>query len=85
MNELHYAYFTDDEIQYITGCIDDILRIYSFMNWEEPPEREELESHICDSILEMRSDESLSYIVRWRVKVENDMFSDHDQEISIVL
>lgn len=85
MNELHYAYFNEDEIEYITSCVDDIIRIYSFMDWEEPPEPEELESHICDSILELRSDETLTYIVRWRIKIEQDMFSDHEQEITIIL
>jgi hypothetical protein len=85
MNEIHYAYFTEDEIEYILQCVEDVIQIYSVLDWDEPPTPEELETHICDSILEMRADETLNYILRWRVKIEKDIFSDFTEEISILL
>ena len=85
MNELHYAYFSEDEIEYILNCVEEIVQIYSVLDWEEPPEPDELETHICDSILEMRSDETLNYIVRWRVKIEKDIFGEEEEEITLIL
>lgn len=83
MNELHYAYFDEEEIEYIEEAISEILEIYILMEWEPAPDYEMLTNHVCDSILEIRADETLSYAVRWRVKIQNDPFSPIGQEISL--
>jgi len=84
MNEVHYAYFDPEEIEYIEDIVEEIMQIYTAMDWEEGPTVKELEDFICDSILEIRSDEELKYIARWRVKVQHEELSILGQEISII-
>ena len=84
MNELHYAYFDEEEIEYIEEAVKDIIEIYTLMNWDHTPDEEMLTNHICDSILEIRADETLNYAVRWRVKIQSDPFAAIGQEISLI-
>lgn len=84
MNEVHYAYFDPEEIEYIEEIVEEILELYSKLDWEEGPTREELEEHICDGILELRADDELRYVLRWRIKIQTEELSLLGQEVSII-